>query len=674
MQHTSLAKLVKEELSGTAAKAYVAGLTRHHRIQGSPMMRKAAEHVIAELESAGLDEVSLEELPADGKRKYWNYTSVIGWDVRGAELRMVEPHRKVLARFSDVPQSLHAHSAGTPEGGVTAELVDVGKGTSDSDYSDRDVKGKMVLATGKAKRVHIQAVLKRGAAGVVTDSLAYEFHGVRESTDVPDAHSYQGIWPDAEEARKIRFGFSLSKRQGNELRRLLHDGEAVKLHAEVDAALSPGKYSIVTARIPGSERPDDEIFLVAHLCHPKPGANDNASGSGLLMEIARTMTALISSGRIDRPKRSIRFIWVPETVGSVAYLSEHPEMHDRLIAGINLDMVGEDQSVCGSTLCMDCTPDTLPSYLNDFVYSMVEAADGQYDAMAKLGIVSNFRRARTAFTGGSDHAEFNEATVGAPCVSLTQWLDRFYHTSMDTMDKVSEDSLRRTGWTVAVSALTLADADTETVHHLASLTCSNAMSRISEAVAEAASVLFGSEESEKRARTDGAARHASKLGHVIRREVGALRSLRRLDEPSGSDAFVEDQVDAVERHGADELERLGRIVKSACGTRKPNKMGARTESERLAETIVPRRRFKGTLDEDAIVRALGDAWSDWHAEADSKDSDFSRKTYEMTCLMDGRRTLREIVEFVSAEYGPTDYGDAVRLTEHLGKLKLVTWQ
>ena len=672
MSGKGLGKLVKDELSGTAAKAYVAGVTRYHRIQGSPMMLDAAQHVKDELEAVGIDEVSVEELPSDGKRKYWTYTSVIGWTVRSAELRLVEPHSAVLARFSEIPQSLHAHSAGTPKGGVTADLVDVGKGTAPADYAGKQVKGKMVLATGKAKTVHRQAVVMRGAVGVLTDSLAYEFHGVRESADIPDARSYQGIWPYGNEYRRIRFGFSLSKRQGNELRRLLHDGKRVRLHAEVDADLGPGKYSIVSARIRGSERPDDEVFLVAHLCHPKPGANDNASGSGLLMEIARTIATLIGSGKIGRPKRSIRFLWVPETVGSVAYLSRHPELHERFIAGINLDMVGENQEVCRSTLCLDCTPDSLPSYLNDFVYSMMEQANAEYDPMIKIGIVSNFRLARTAFTGGSDHAEFNEATVGAPCVGMTQWPDRFYHTSMDTLDKVSEDSLRRAGWAATVSTLTLADADVGTARRLASLTCSEGMSRISDAVKDAASDLFEPEDRTARERGVAANRHKARVSHIARREAGAVESVRRLCDESFSDGFVEDQIATVKKHGAGELDRLEGIIQSACGAVRSTRGGSGTKTEREADAIAPKRRFKGTLDEEIAAHLLGKEWVEWHAMAESKDSNWGRKAYEMICLMDGKRTLGEIVRFVSAEYGPTDYGDAVRFTRLLRKAELLS--
>jgi len=477
----SLRKIVKEELSGSIAKSYVAQVSRFHRVQASTMFHEAAEYVKSELLKIGLKDAAIEQFPADGAKKYWTYTSPVGWTVKSAELRLVEPEEKLLASYEDIPQSLHTYSSATPSEGVTAELVDVGVGTKPADYEGKDVKGKFVLATGRAKPVHEQAVYKYGAAGVITDTVTLEIPNVRESLDIPDAHAYQSIWPTAEELVKVTFGFSLSKRQGNQLRALLEGGKAVKLRAKVDARLFAGNLDVVTATIPGGSKPNEEVFLVAHLCHPKPSANDNASGSGLLLEISRTINVLIESGRIERPARTMRFIWVPETFGSIAYLFSHEDLPSRLVAGINLDMVGQNQELCKSTLNLDRTPDSLPSYLNDLVFRFMEESVKEFDTPSPFGSSSTFRYATGAFSGGSDHAEFTDSTIGVPCIMLLQWPDLFYHTSMDTIDKVSEESLKRVGWIAASAALTLANATFETAFQLASETASKGMIRIEEA-------------------------------------------------------------------------------------------------------------------------------------------------------------------------------------------------
>jgi len=223
----SLNKVVKEEISGNVAKSFVAQISRFHRIQASTMFHEAAEYVKSELLEIGLSDAAIEQFPADGKKKYWTYTSPVGWTVKSAELRLVEPSEKLIATYDDVPQCLHTCSNATPADGVTAELVDVGAGTKLADYEGKDVKGKIVLATGRARRVHELAVFKYDAAGVITDTITFEMPDVRESVDIPDAHAYQSIWPSADELPKVKFGFSLSKRQGNHLRALLKGGKPV---------------------------------------------------------------------------------------------------------------------------------------------------------------------------------------------------------------------------------------------------------------------------------------------------------------------------------------------------------------------------------------------------------------------------------------------------------------
>ena len=645
------------------------------------MFHDAALYVVKELRSMGIRDAGILQFPADGRQKFWTHSSTLGWEVKSAELHLVKPKEELLASFDDIPTSLHTYSQGTPRNGVTAGLVDVGAGTSAKDYKGKRVRGKLVLAKGNAHAVHKEAVVKRGAAGVLTDTLTYEFPKVRESIDIPDARAYQGIWPTAANAKKIRFGFSLSKRQGDMLRRYLAKGQKVLLRAKVDARLFRGKYDVVTASIKGSSKPEEEIFLIAHLCHPKPGANDNASGSGLLMEIARTLIALIRSGKIKRPARTIRFLWVPETTGTVALISTHPEMCDRLVAGLNMDMVGEDQEMCKSTLYVGVTPDSLPSYLNDLVISILESAAKELDPLNQIGLVSNFRYVRSPFGPGSDHAEFVEPTVGVPCVSFTQWPDRFYHTSMDTIDRVSEESLRRVGWTSTMAALRLANADAGTAFELASLTCSRGAARISEASGKASQELFGKMESpnskddvQELARL--ARHHRNRIEHVTWREQEAVRSVMTL----GSGKELEDAIELMAkdlaeagRKGLAGLERTVKVIEGRLQRRIPSApRESRAEGE--SKILVPKRHFKGSLPWHDILDSLGEEAADAYRKIGESDSDFGSKIAETVNLVDGKRTVDEIVMVLFAEYGRTDHANVLRYLRDLERMKLVSFR
>jgi len=677
----SLHKLVKDELSGSIAKSYVSQVTRFHRVQASTMFHEAAEYVKGELVKIGLSNANIEQFPADGKHKYWTHTSPMGWTARSAELRLVEPEEKLLAAYEDTPQSLHTYSKGTTPEGVMAELVDVGAGTKPKDYEGKDIKGKFVLASGpRARLVHEEAVYKFGAVGVITDSC-YEFPNVRESLDIPDAHAYQSIWPEAEDLDKVAFGFSLSKRQGNQLRALLKDGKKVTLHAKVDAELFPGKLDVLTATIQGATKPNEEVFLVAHLCHPKPSANDNASGSGLLLEIARTMKALMDSGKIKPPARTIRFFWVPETLGSVAYLTAHEDSREKLVAGVNLDMVGQNQEICKSSLTLDRTPDSCPSYLNDLVFNLMEQSIKEFDRSTSFGPSSTFRYRTITFSGGSDHMEFTETTTHAPCIMLLQWPDLFYHTSMDTIDKVSEDSLKRVGWIAAVAALTLANAGMPEAFLFANETAARGIARIEDTTREAIQEIFNkkddpklkenpSELAKELAKT--ADTYTNKLAHFVAREKKALESVKRLGTNEELEAFIDnclEEVTDLECKQTMKITQTLNLVAKNLGLTIPT-LSEETAATDELKKLIPKRLFKGTFGL-TLKKELDEREYEWYEKAIEKDRTFNLKLNEVFNFMNGNRNAHEIMKAAAAEYTEIKPDDMLKILKDMQKLGLV---
>ncbi len=674
-----LERLVKEELSGQTAKSYVARIADFHRIQASTMFRQAAEYVRETLHNIGIEDASIEQFTADGLKRYGTRVSPVGWEVKGAVLWLVEPEKGLITRYKDVPTCLHTYSNATPPEGITAELVDVNEGTKPEHYEGKDVKGKFVLATGRARKVHEQSVYKFGAAGVVTDSITYEIKGARESLDIPDAHAYQSIWPTKEELGKVTFGFSISKREGNHLRSLLKAKKKVVLRATVEARLFPGSLDIVTATIQGESRSKQEIFLIAHLCHPKPSANDNASGSGLLIEIARTIKALIASSKLEKPARTIRFIWVPETFGTIAYLLQNEEWVANLVAGINLDMVGQNQELCKSTLNLDRTPDSNPSYLNDYLLNLIERSRDQFDPGSAFGSTSTFRYSANAFSGGSDHAEFNDSTYAVPCIMLLQWPDLYYHTSMDTIDKVSEDSLKRVGWIATVAALNLANASVDEAVYMANLARLGGIERLQVASKEATDSLWAldSGDSEYAAEiTQSEATYKAKIEHIVRREKGAIYSVTTLSDRPELDKILSVYADDIDQLGRTEIERfeenlklVAKAAKIALPVYKKEEKDAGT-----AKALVPKRLFKGTLDLDFLKKELGEEEYERYERIAEEDKEFRKKTYEIVNFINGERTVYDIVQAVSAEYSRTKPEHVLRLMRDLERSGLVSFQ
>lgn len=456
---------VFEALSGEAAKTHVVEISRFYREDATPGFHEAALYIANAARQTGLRDVHIETFPVDGKIRHFNLTTRLGWAPRRGELWLADPKLK-LADFKEISTQLATWSAPAD---VEAELVDVGAGNP-SDFEGKDVRGKIAFTSRPPSDIQAEAVTRRGALGIVS------YWSPIARSAFPD----QVQWLDTNNNRLAEkcFAFVLSRRQGLALKERLAKGP-VKVHALVDADLGPGQLEVVSAVIPGRELPDEEICLVAHICHFTPSSNDNASGCGLLLEIARVWQDLIAHGAIAAPRRTIRFLWVPENHGTVAYAEAHPEMSTKMKAALDLDMVGEDLDRANAIFRIIRTPDSRPSFLNDVAEHFAQLV-AERDVVAPSGTRSRFRYSVDPYTGGSDHAWFNDAGVGVPALLFTHWPDNFYHSSEDSPDKVDPTEMKRVGLIAFGAMRFLADAGGSDVDRLAERVASGGRTRIAQ--------------------------------------------------------------------------------------------------------------------------------------------------------------------------------------------------
>ncbi len=448
--------LIRQEYSGTAAKEDVAAISRHHRIQASPGYRAAAEYVLTELQNAGLD-AHIETYPANYETKFWEARSFQEWDAARGTLHLIEADGKTrkLADYREEKIALIQRSI--PFQGE-AEVVLLEDGLETADYDNLDlgdtVAGKIVLTKGAVNRVRELAVERFGAIGILFDGMT-PAPPVRQPMDLADARQYTSFWWTGDE--KQCFGFVLTPRQGVWLRSLLKKG-AVKVKVDIEARLYDGEIEVVTAVLPGTEKPDESVILVSHLCHPQPSANDNASGVAANLEAARTLKRLLDSGHLPPSKRSIRFLWMPEMTGSFAYLSRHEDEIPGMIAGLNLDMVGADQEKTGAVMVLERPPDAAASFTVDLAERLREELFDDVPTYTGVEKYASFRYTTHGFSGGSDHYIFSDPTVGVPMPMIIQWPDKFYHSTFDTLEKVSPATLNRSGSLAAAYAYFIASA------------------------------------------------------------------------------------------------------------------------------------------------------------------------------------------------------------------------
>ncbi len=322
------------------------------------------------------------------------------------------------------------------------------------------------------------------------------------------------------------FGFQLSLRQFLELRDLVERGQKVVLRAHVRSRSYPARQNIVSASIPGTDPKAGELILVAHAFETiaTPGANDNCTGVGTILEVGRTLARLIRDGVLPAPRRTIRFVWAPEISGTMQYLFKHPELQDRLLVALNFDMTGANPKTTDAYLRVKMTPDSRPSYLNDLVASLLRYVD-QADIRSPQGANAtfNYRLAPVAaITSGSDHSVFNNG--GIPAMQFNYWGDTFYHSSGDRIEHADPTEMKRVAFTAASAMYYLSAAGPVEARHLAWEAAANGQAWMAEVARQAAGLMTGD-------RDALAGQHAAaqlKVGGAFNRARGGVESVLAL--------------------------------------------------------------------------------------------------------------------------------------------------
>jgi len=665
--------------SGEAAWQTVADLSRIHRIQASPGYRQAAELVHRRLAAAGMD-AKIHSYPANEQTHFWSWASFREWDCTSATLHLLPPHAEsagqapaapdLLADFGACPISLIQRSA--PFAGEV-DLVLLEDGTEAEHYAGIDVAGKAVLTQGNVARVREMAVQKRGAVGVLYDGMRV-VEPVRPEGDLADFRQYTSFWWQPGDTRC--FGFVLTPRQGWALRRRLKAAAApVRLQVQVESREYDGALEVVDANIPGDGK--QEVLLVAHLCHPLPSANDNASGAAALLEAARVLQALIASGRLPRPKRTIRFIWVPEMTGSLAYLAEREADLGRIVAGLNLDMVGEDQNQTGSSWLAERPPDAAASFASDLLGRLrdempaLRGMAGMGAGTSSFGAFPLYRHAEIPFSGGSDHYVLSDPTVGIPTPMLIQWPDRFYHTSADTPDRTDPNALARSAALAAMYAYWLAAADLGGAnwlgHEMVARFKRGAITAAQSTVTAALAQRDGASLATALADLD------RRLAYMLNRQKAALRSLERL---APVQCLTVDLGLEAERAANHELGWARGVIdlhaaSLSMGPLPEPPTYSLSPEEEQASKLIPARTVRGPISLDHHLGRLDEQEREnWRLLMKARTSGAHHTLLPLALYWaNGTRSVLEIVDRVEMEAGERDVGLVLtyfRLLERLG--------
>ena len=210
---------------------------------------------------------------------------------------------------------------------------------------------------------------------------------------------------------KERWGFCMSERQKQQLT----DEE---YEVCIDSTLADGSLTYGELIVPGET--DEEIFFSTYLCHPSM-ANNELSGPCL-------MTALIKYVQSLKSRRyTYRFIIVPETIGSITYLSRNLKtMQQHVKAGFVLSCVGDDRTY---SMVSTKYEDTLADHVLENVLRFHYPDYIRYSFMKRA----------------SDERQYGSAGVGLPvCAFCRSKYHEYpeYHTSADDLSVISPEGLQ----------------------------------------------------------------------------------------------------------------------------------------------------------------------------------------------------------------------------------------
>ena len=615
---------VLNEFSGELALRHVEILSvdRDRQEEEYSDLFMETEYVSRLAKQYGLSEVKVDFFPSNEI-----------WDAVEAELWLIEPVKKKIAGLEIVPEAL---ASGSLDADVTAEVVYVGAGRN-QDYKGKNVKGKIVMGSGSVGGIFSSAVNKRKAAGVLgtgSSGVGRRYPGVS-----PTQIGWQSIRPQKGEKG---FGFVLSQRQHDEIRSYLERDTKVVMSARVRTQKLPYKMNVVSASIPGTDPEAGELLLVAHLFEriATPGANDNCSGVATILEVGRTLTKLISEGILDAPRRTIRFLWVPEISGTREFMYKYPEMQHKLIAALNFDMVGADLKTTDAYLRMKKTPDSCPSYLNDLMANLLQCVDQTF-IRTQWGTNSQFNYRLCPYISGSDHTIFLAA--GIPTMQFNYYGDNFYHSSEDRSEHVDPTEMKRVGFMAAAGFYYLATADTQEAQDLAWESAANGDKWMGEVSRQ--SIILLQNQAEKI--HPGYQAALNKIEGAFLRARGSLMSVTEISDAEEVAALLGQLTASLESSRENHAARLTSLYQIRCAALEVElQENTPTELETLYLHQVPRKLYP-VYTEDYKTRN-----TDVNKHIPKKSPQMPRLARsEIPILIDGERSILDIYRIVRAEHG-----------------------
>ena len=400
------------------------------RIAGGPADERGREWAIAKFKALGFDKVYTEQV---------TYPL---WERRSEHAAIVAPFPQALDLIA------LGYSAGTPKGGLTAEVVRFDSLDALKKADPASVKGKIVYvdahmqrhkdgadyAIGSGVRVGGPVIAaKMGAAGFLLRSAGTDANSRTPHTGVTGFTDPKDAIPAA----------ALSNPDADQLTRILGYGKPVSVKLDLDVGFN-GSYTgaNVIGEVTGKKHPDQVIAIGGHLDSWDPGTGAIDDGAGVAIAMA---AGKLIHDMPQRPDRTIRVIaFANEEMGlwgGRAYADKHAKEISKFQLGT--------ESVFGARKVWLMTASVKPE------------ARGAIEQIAKvLAPIGVDYDAKKPGGGGSDLSQMHGKGMAA--LSLVQdgtdYFD-YHHTANDTLDKIDPKELAQNVAVYAAFSYMAAQAD-----------------------------------------------------------------------------------------------------------------------------------------------------------------------------------------------------------------------
>ncbi|MDY1548566.1 M20/M25/M40 family metallo-hydrolase [Luteibacter sahnii] len=419
-------------MNDTTGYDFVAGLTTEvgPRLAGSAADKRGVEWTVAKFKAMGFDKVYTEKV------------SYPLWERRSEHAQIVAPYPQPLA------VTALGYSAGTPAGGLTAQVVAFDDLAALKAADPATVKGKIVyvsthMTPQKDGHDYGMGSATRTAGAVVAAKMGAVAYLLRSAgTDPHSRTPHTGVTGFKDPAEAIPAA-ALSLPDADQLERVVKSGKPVTLKLDLDVGFK-GTYQgeNVIAEVTGRKHPDEVVAIGGHLDSWDLGTGAIDDGAGVAIAAA---AAKLIKDMPQRPDRTIRVIaFANEEMGlwgGRAYADAHAKEVSTFQLGTESDF--------GAGRVWRMTASVKPEARNAIaqIAKVLEPIGVAYDASRPGG-------------GGSDLSQMH--AKGMAALSLTQdgtnYFD-YHHNANDTLDKIDPKDLAQNVAVYAAFAYMAAQAD-----------------------------------------------------------------------------------------------------------------------------------------------------------------------------------------------------------------------